>query len=183
MKVKINKTIIELRISDITDMDTDAIVNAANSRLAHGGGVAGAILRRGGHFIQDESNNWIQENGEVPVGGAAITGAGNLKAKFVIHAVGPHMGEGFEDEKLKRATFRSLQLADEKGIKSLAFPAISTGIFGYPVARCAEVMLATILEYVKKKTKVRCVVFCLFGQNTFITFKETLKKLTNLNNS
>ncbi|MFO7888913.1 MAG: macro domain-containing protein [bacterium] len=138
MKKKINNVSIELLVKDITDIKVDAVVNAANSRLAHGGGVAGAIVRKGGSIIQKESNEWIEKNGIVAAGHAAITSAGSLPAKYVIHAVGPRMGEGNEEEKLKRATLNSLKIADENNIGSIAFPAISTGIFGYPVDKVAK---------------------------------------------
>lgn len=178
MKKKVNNTRIELLIQDITDIKVEAVVNAANSRLAHGGGVAGAIVRRGGQIIQQESNNWIEKKGEVAAGHAAITSAGILPAKYVIHAVGPRMGEGNEDKKLKNATLNSLQMADEYKIKSLAFPAISTGIFGYPVDRCADIMLSTIINYANKKTSLKKIYFCLFGKNTYKIFKKKLNELT-----
>ena len=125
MKLEIGKTVLELVQGDITEMETEAIVNAANAQLQLGGGVAGAIRRRGGPAIQEECN----KIGGTFVGGAVITTGGNLKAKYVIHAVGPMMGEGDEDNKLRNATLNSLTLADEKGIKSISFPAISTEAF------------------------------------------------------
>ena len=121
MKVDIGNCVLELIEGDITEMQTEAIVNAANARLILGGGVAGAIRRKGGLKIQEECN----KIGGTFVGGAVKTTGGNLKAKFVIHAVGPQMGEGNEDEKLKNATLNSLKLADEENIKSISFPAIS----------------------------------------------------------
>jgi O-acetyl-ADP-ribose deacetylase (regulator of RNase III) len=126
MRIKINYTFLELTKGDITDQTTDAIVNAANTALQLGGGVAGAIRRKGGPKIQEECNRI----GGTHVGGAVITTGGNLKAKYVIHAVGPIHGEKNEDGKLKDATLNSLILADQKNLKSIAFPAISTGIFG-----------------------------------------------------
>ncbi|UCE20512.1 MAG: macro domain-containing protein [Gemmatimonadota bacterium] len=158
-------------------METDAIVNAANERLAHGGGVAGAIVRRGGRVIQEESTRWVQERGPVTVGTAAITSGGNLKAKHVIHAVGPRMGEGDEDAKLKGATLSSLELADEYGLKSITFPAISTGIFGYPLERCAPIMLTNTFAYLQGKTNLELVVFCLWDKEAFHTFQQTLEEL------
>ncbi|MFO7889449.1 MAG: macro domain-containing protein, partial [bacterium] len=110
-------------------------------------------------------------------GHAAVTSAGSLPAKYVIHAVGPRMGEGNEEKKLKNATLNSLKLADDYKIKSIAFPAISTGIFGYPVDKCADIMLLTVKNYLNKKTSLRKVFFCLFGNNTYKIFK---KKLTEL---
>ncbi|MGB4503515.1 MAG: macro domain-containing protein [Syntrophaceticus sp.] len=168
----VNNTQLELIEGDITEMDTDAIVNAANSYLKHGGGVAGAIVRKGGRIIQEESD----KIGYCPVGQAVITGAGSLKAKYVIHAVGPRMGEGNEDEKLKNATLNSLKLADREGLESLTFPAISAGIFGFPIDRCAEIMLETTIEYLRGTTGLKKVVFCLFGEDSFNVFKKELER-------
>jgi O-acetyl-ADP-ribose deacetylase (regulator of RNase III) len=141
---------------DITEEVTEAIVNAANSHLKHGGGVAGAIVRKGGDIIQKESD----DIGFVSVGKAAITSAGNLKANFVIHTVGPRWGEGDEDNKLSSAVFSALELAKAKGIKSIAFPAISTGIFGFPKEKGAEIILKTIKEFIlnynKSFDEIRC---------------------------
>jgi O-acetyl-ADP-ribose deacetylase (regulator of RNase III) len=121
---------ISVVLGDLTEEGTDAIVNAANSALAHGGGVAGAIVRKGGEEIQRES----LEKGPVPVGGAVVTTAGTLPCRFVIHAVGPVWGEGDEEAKLRRAVGSALARAEDLGLASLALPAISTGIFGYPKA-------------------------------------------------
>ena len=131
MSAKINKAVLELIQGDITDQITNAIVNAANSALQMGGGVAGAIRRMGGPKIQEECN----KIGGTHVGGAVITTGGNLASKYVIHAVGPIFGEHHEDERLKDATLNSLILADKNSLKSIAFPAISTGIFGFPIDR------------------------------------------------
>lgn len=174
MKIKINKTVLELTQGDITDLDTDAIVNAANAALQLGGGVAGAIRRKGGPKIQEECN----KIGGTLVGGAVITTGGNLKAKYVIHAVGPRHREEHEDEKLKDATLNSLILADKNNLKSVAFPAISTGIFGFPKDRCATIMLSTTIAYLEGPTKLEKVVYCLYDQNTFEIFKRTLQSLT-----
>ena len=173
MKTKINKTILELTQGDITDLDADAIVNAANTALQLGGGVAGAIRRKGGPKIQEECN----KIGGTHVGGAVITTGGNLKAKYVIHAVGPRHGEEHEDEKLKDATLNSLILADKNNLKSIAFPAISTGIFGFPKDQCATIMLSTTIAYLEGFTKLEKVVYCLYDQNTFEIFKRTLQSL------
>lgn len=172
MKRKIKNSILELVQGDLTEMETEAIVNAANEYLKHGGGVAGAIVKKGGRIIQEESD----KIGYCPVGQAVMTSGGNLKAKYVIHAVGPRMGEGNEDEKLRNATLNSLKLADEKGIKSIAFPAISTGIFGYPIERCAKIMLANTIDYLKGETNIEKVIFCLYGKDSFETFKKELEK-------
>jgi len=169
---KVNNSVLELVEGDITEMDTDAIVNAANSYLKHGGGVAGAIVRKGGRIIQEESD----KIGYCPVGQAVITTAGSLKAKYVIHTVGPRMGEGNEDEKLKNATLNSLRLADREGLKSIAFPAVSAGIFGFPIDRCAEIMLKTTIDYLRGDTGLQRVVFCLFGQDSFAVFQKELAR-------
>ena len=174
MKTKINNTILELTQGDITDQTTDAIVNAANAALQLGGGVAGAIRRRGGPKIQEECNRI----GGTYVGGAVITTGGNLSAKYVIHAVGPRHGEEHEDAKLKDATLNSLILADQNHLKSIAFPAISTGIFGFPKDRCATIMLSTTIAYLEGPTKLEKVVYCLYDQKTFEIFKRTLQSLT-----
>ena len=173
MSYKVHNTTIIIKKADITEEDTDAIVNAANSHLQHGGGVAGAIVRKGGRIIQEESDRV----GYVPVGQAAITSAGKLKAGHVIHAVGPRMGEGNEDEKLRNATLNSLRLADEKEIQTIAFPAISTGIFGYPIDRCAEIMLQAISEHCSRQTGIREVRFCLFDESALQTFLNTANSL------
>ena len=172
------KTTIELVQRDITTMEVDAIVNAANSKLKHGGGVAGAISRKGGPTIQEESNVWIKAwGGEVTVGSCAITSGGNLPARYVIHAVGPRMGEGNEDEKLKKATLSALNIADQHNLKSIAFPAISTGIFGYPMDQCAKVMLVTLVEYLTKVTGLEKVAFCLFDEDALNIFSEEFSRL------
>ena len=146
----IKKSKISLLEGDITELNTDVIVNAANSQLILGGGVAGAIRRKGGSIIQEECN----KIGGTFVGGAVITTGGNLKAKYVIHAVGPRMGEGNEDEKLKNATLNSLKIMDQNKLKSIAFPAISTGIFGYPIDKCAKIMIKTTKQYLQSKTQI-----------------------------
>jgi O-acetyl-ADP-ribose deacetylase (regulator of RNase III) len=172
VKVDIENHVLELTEGDITEMETDAIVNAANAQLVLGGGVAGAIRKKGGPEIQEECN----KIGHTFVGGAVITTGGNLKAKYVIHAVGPRMGEGNEDEKLKNATLNSLKVADENNLKSIAFPAISTGIFGFPIQRCAEIMLKTTIDYLKGQIGLQRVVFCLFGQESYKVFENQLNQ-------
>jgi len=168
--LKVCRTVIELIQGDITDLDTEAIVNAANTRLQLGGGVAGAIRRKGGSKIQEECDRI----GGTPVGSAVITSGGNLKARYVIHAVGPVYGEGDEDRKLRDATLNSLDLADDRRLKSIAFPAISTGVFGFPMERCAEIMLSTTKSYIESGTSLERVVFCLFDSGAFEVFKRRL---------
>ncbi len=168
--VQVGKFSVELVKGDITELDTDAIVNAANSKLQHGAGVAGTIVNKGGYVIQRESDKLRF----CPVGNAVITTAGKLKAKYVIHAVGPVNGEGNEDAKLKSATISALKLADKHKLKSIAFPAISTGAFGFPKDRCANVMLNAVLEYANEDTSLKKVVFCLYDDETFKIFSRTL---------
>ena len=137
-----NNKIIRLVKGDITERNVDVIVNAANSYLKHGGGVAAAaIIRKGGAIIQKESDKIITASGLVPVGSAVITTAGKLACKAVIHTVGPRMGEGNEDYKLRKAVRSSLLLASEKGFRSISMPAISSGIFGFSEDRCAKILV------------------------------------------
>lgn len=173
LNVKIKNTNIGLVKRDITEMDVDAIVNAANNRLQHNGGVALAIVKKGGYIIQEESN----KIGSCETGKAVITTGGNLKARFVIHTVGPIYGEGNEDEKLKSAVLSCLNLADDKDLKSIAFPAISTGVYRFPKDRCAEIMLNTIISYIKnKKTNLREIYIVLYDDKTFFIFKSIFEK-------
>ncbi len=166
----VKNSLIKIVQADITDLDTDVIVNAANAQLILGGGVAGAIRRTGGSTIQEECN----KIGGTFVGGAVITTGGNLKAKFVIHAVGPRMGEGDEDSKLTNAVLNSLKLMDEHGLKTIAFPAISTGIFGYPIDRCAKIMIFNAKKYLAGETQIREVVFCLYSNSGYEVFNREL---------
>ncbi|MFX1570288.1 MAG: macro domain-containing protein [Promethearchaeota archaeon] len=169
--IKVGNSHITLVQGDITESNTDVIVNAANSRLILGGGVAGAIKAKGGSNIQEECN----KIGGTHVGGAVITTGGNLKAKHVIHAVGPRMGEGNEEEKLKNATLNSLKLMDEHRLKTIAFPAISTGIFGYPIEECAKIMISTTKDYLSSKTQIKEVLFVLYTNSDFEVFEKELK--------
>ena len=167
---------IHLRVvrGDLTECRVDAIVNAANSRLQHGGGVAGAIVRKGGRIIQEESN----KIGFVPVGKAAITGAGDLKARFVIHAVGPMWGEGNEEFKLQSAVRSTLKLATERGFESLAMPAISAGIFGFPKAECAHVIVKEIVSFAtSEETPLREITLCLMDAEIITFFENELEKI------
>ena len=173
MQIQINDKTLKLAEGDITELDTDAIVNAANASLILGAGVAGAIRAKGGPSIQQGCD----EIGGCPVGGAVITGGGNLKARHVIHAVGPRKGEGNEEEKLKNATLNSLKVANDNGLKNIGFPAISTGIFGFPIERCAEIMLTGAIDYLQGETGLEKVVFCLYGQEAFDVFRNVLTKI------
>lgn len=171
---KINGKTLRIMIGDITERDTDAIVNAANNYLKHGGGVAGAIVKKGGQIIQEESD----KIGFVPTGSAAITTAGALKAKYVIHAVGPKWGEGEEEQKLKNAVLSSLKIASEYKLKSISFPAISSGIYGCPKDMVAKILINTVFEYLKNQdVTVETVEFCLFDEETYRYFKEEFDKI------
>jgi O-acetyl-ADP-ribose deacetylase (regulator of RNase III) len=138
---------LEIHAGDITRMDTDVIVNAANKNLAHGGGVAAAIVKRGGQIIQEESRKWIEAHGPISHSQPAFTSAGKMNCKFVIHVVGPVWGEGNEDRKLAQAIRGSLVLANNLHAKSISFPAISTGIFGFPTDRAADIFMEEISAY------------------------------------
>lgn len=175
LEKKIHQTTIRLLSADLTERNVDAIVNAANSELQHGGGVAGAIVKKGGRTIQDESNNIRY----VPVGRAAITSAGSLKSRYVIHAVGPRMGEGNEENKLKQAINSVLTLAGEKRFKSIAVPAISAGIFGFPKDRCANILVQETVSFLQREQTIslHLIEFCIFDQEAYGCFKSELEKL------
>ncbi len=137
---------------DITTEDVDAIVNAANSHLAHGGGVAWAISRAGGKTIQQESREWVKKHGEVSHAEPAHTSGGEMPCKYVIHAVGPVWGDGDEDRKLADAVTGSLRVATDLGLASVSLPAISTGIFGFPKERAAKIIFSSIENYLTQNT-------------------------------
>lgn len=167
---KINGKMLRLVQGDITERNVDAIVNAANSYLQHGGGVAGAIARKGGSVIQEESDRI----GFTPVGTAVMTTAGRLPARHVIHAVGPRMGEGDEDSKLKEAVLSSLRLASGKGLRSVSMPAISSGIFGFPKDRCARILVGEARRFLSDNpsSSLEVVEFCVFDDETALHFKR-----------
>lgn len=176
MVLQVGQTEILIEKGDLTGQSLDAIVNAANSGLILGAGVAGAIRRKGGPRIQEECK--IKYPSGTSVGTAVITTAGDLPAKHVIHAVGPRMGEGDEDDKLKSATINTLRCAEENGVKTLAFPAISTGIFGFPIDRCADIMLHSTVKFLQdEKTHLKKVVFVLFDDEAFNTFKAVYDQI------
>jgi O-acetyl-ADP-ribose deacetylase (regulator of RNase III) len=163
---------------DLTQENVGAIVNAANERLKHGGGVAGAIVRRGGRVIQSESDQWVQEHGPVSHSEPAYTHGGDLPAQYIIHAVGPVWGSGDEDAKLDAAVQGSLRVADELDLASVAFPAISTGIFGFPKDRAARVILHAILDYFEANLesdleKIRLTLYDQPSVDTFIEVWES----------
>jgi O-acetyl-ADP-ribose deacetylase len=163
---------IRLVQGDLTELDVDAIVNAANELLILGGGVAGAIRSKGGPSIQEE----CKRIGGTIVGQAVVTGAGNLKASYVIHAVGPRYGEGNEDEKLRLATLNSLRRATEKGVRTIAFPAVSSGIFGFPKDRCARIMIDTVMSFLDgEDSSLEKVIFCLWSKEDLEVFQKALE--------
>ena len=166
--------IIQIIQGDITTQEVDAIVNAANEYLQHGGGVAQTISKRGGPTIQKESDTWVREHGRVSHAKPAWTLGGRLPAKYVIHAVGPVWGDGDEDNKLKAAVTSSLRVADDLGCSSVALPAISTGIYGIPKDRAAEVIFSAIENYfVQSPSQVRVIKLVLYDQSTVDVFLKS----------
>lgn len=181
-ELKIGKATVRLVKGDITEIETDAIVNAANSSLMGGGGVDGAIHRRGGPKILEEckrirATEWPEG---LPTGKAVITGAGNLKAKHVIHTVGPiwHGGNRGEPELLAQAYQNSLRLAVAKGLKTVAFPSISTGAYGYPIEQASRVALKAVKDFLEKEDTLDEVVFVLFSDHALKIYLETVKELS-----
>jgi putative ATPase len=178
MKKIFGKAMLEIVQGDITTLRVDAIVNAANEYLKHGGGVAAAISRRGGSVIQQESDALIEKLGPLSTGEAAITGGGKLPARFVIHAVGPVWSEhqpSEADDLLRRAVRNSLVIAEENGLKSVAFPAISTGIYGFPIERAAPLLLREAADYLRGETKLERVLFCLYDDAGYRAFASAFK--------
>jgi O-acetyl-ADP-ribose deacetylase (regulator of RNase III) len=174
---------LQARQGDLSQEDTDAIVNAANSSLAHGGGVAGAIVRRGGSSIQAESDAWVREHGQIPTGQVAVTGAGRLACRSIIHAVGPvwHGGGRDEEELLRSAAWNSLVKAHELELTSIALPAISSGIFGFPKERCAEILVRTALDFCEDypDSPLREIRFTNIDRTTADLFVGELDKLAD----
>ncbi len=172
LSIQLEGTQLELIEGDITDLVVEAIVNAANEDLQLGEGVAGAIREKGGPSIQEECDRI----GHTAVGTAVITNGGDLAAKHVLHAVGPRFGEGDEDRKLASAVRSALALSDRHGLRSIAFPAISTGVFGFPMDRCARIMLTEIYRYLQGGTKIERVVISLVDDASFEIFKRELRR-------
>lgn len=172
LSIQLEGTQLELIEGDITELDVEAIVNAANEDLKLGAGVAGAIRERGGPSVQEECDRI----GHSPVGTAVLTGAGELPMEHVIHAVGPKWGEGDEDRKLQSAIRSSLALADRHGLRSIALPALSTGIFEFPMDRCARILLTEVYRYLQGGTKIERVVVVLLGDEAFEIFKRELRR-------
>lgn len=173
---------LEIVQGDITTETTDAIVNAANRYLEHGSGVAGAILRRGGPQIQTESHEWVRQHGLVEHSKPAYTSSGNLPCRFVIHAVGPVWGEGNEEAKLTDAIRGSLRLADHLSLHSISFPAISTGIYGFPVQLAAQVISTAISSYlaVNPSSGLELIRLVLFDHDTWQAFADVMEQNDHL---
>ncbi len=175
MKENVYQSVLEVVQGDITQQDTEAIGNAANSRLAGGGGVDGAIHRAGGPAIMAELKAKYKG---CPTGSAVITGGGNLKAKYVLHAVGPIYSGSQKDADLLSSAYRTcLELCTQHNISSIAFPSISTGVYGYPVEEASRIALKTVIDYLKDHPEIKLVRFVLFDSKTFKAYEEALKKL------
>jgi putative ATPase len=173
---------IQARLGDLTQEAVDAIVNAANAHLAHGGGVAGAIVRVGGSVIQEESSRWVRQHGPVPTGQVAVTGAGKLPCRYVIHAVGPvwQGGGQDEDELLRQAAWNSLCKAGELSLASISLPAISSGIFGFPKPRCAAILVKAALDFCAQfpHSTLREIRFTNLDELTAALFEAEIRKIS-----
>ena len=178
MQAEVNKTKVSMIQGDITKQATDAIVNAANSGLMGGGGVDGAIHRAGGPAILEDCKKIVARAGRLPTGKAVITTGGNLKARYVIHTVGPiwHGGSGNEAELLRSAYYQCLKLASDNKLGSISFPSISTGAYGYPVDEAARIAVSTIVSFLKEQTtSLKEVVFVLFDSRTYQSYRSALQ--------
>ncbi|KPJ64028.1 MAG: hypothetical protein AMJ45_06510 [Syntrophobacter sp. DG_60] len=181
MELKVRERRVSLIQGDITSQGTDAIVNAANPSLMGGGGVDGAIHRAGGPAILEDCKRIIERQGRLPTGKAVITTGGNLKARYVIHTVGPiwQGGNRGEAELLASAYEESLKLAQEKGLTSISFPSISTGAYGFPVDQAANIAIKTVISFLEEKaTSIKEVVFVLFGSKIFNSYKSALQEFS-----
>ena len=178
MEVTVNKTKVSIIRGDITRQGTDAIVNAANSSLMGGGGVDGAIHRAGGPAILEECKRIVARQGRLPTGKAVITTGGILKARYVIHTVGPiwHGGSANEAELLKSAYYECLKLATENRLAGMSFPSISTGAYGYPVDEAATIAVSTVVSFLREQvTSLNDVVFVLFDSRTYQSYRSALQ--------
>ena len=173
MKIEIGNKVIEVIEGDITEYDGEAIVNAANNHFWMGGGVAGAIKRAGGRNIEEEA----MRHGSKPVGEAVITGGGNLKAKYVIHAAVMGQDLSTDSSQILAATTSSLRLAESRGIKSVAFPALGTGVGGFPLSEAAEIMVDAVASFLDKSAALERVTFVLFGDEAYNTFRKKISGL------
>ena len=171
--------LLEIMVGDITNMEVDAIVNAANSQLRHAGGLAAAIVRHGGETINTESREWIRKHGPVAHDQPAYTSGGHLPSCYVIHAVGPVWGEGDEDHRLEAAVLGSLNLGNKLNLKSIALPAISTGIFGFPVVRATKIFARTIVSYLAESRPITlsCIKIVLYDQQTCQVFIDAFNTI------
>jgi O-acetyl-ADP-ribose deacetylase (regulator of RNase III) len=176
LTLNVSQAKLSITQGDITRQTTDAIVNAANSGLMGGGGVDGAIHHAGGPAILEECKQIVSRQGRLPTGQAVITTAGKMKARHVIHTVGPiwHGGDQGEPGLLASAYRESLKLAAENNLSSISFPSISTGAYGYPVDRAARIAIKEVISFLSKTTSVKEVVFVLFDSRTFETYADTL---------
>jgi O-acetyl-ADP-ribose deacetylase (regulator of RNase III) len=176
MKLTLDQTTLELHQGDITRLAVDAIVNAANSGLRGGGGVDGAIHRAGGPAIMAE----CRRIGGCPTGQAVVTTGGNLPARYVIHAVGPiwQGGDRGEPDLLRSAYTNSLQRAEVLGVARVAFPSISTGVYGYPIELACPIAVGAAIEHVQRGTALQRIVFCLFSAGDFAVYDEYLRNMT-----
>ena len=165
---------IVLQQGDLTEMDTDAIVNAANNDLQRGGGLAGVIRRKCGDSVQRECN----EIGAIPVGGAAITAAGKIRARHIIHAASMQLGGETTARALRSSTAHALRIAAERGLRSIAFPAVGTGIAGFPIPECARIMLREVAEHLKKPTSLEKIYFVLFDARALSEFEKVWAEMT-----
>ncbi|NWF77503.1 MAG: O-acetyl-ADP-ribose deacetylase [Chloroflexi bacterium] len=182
MEVIVNKTKVSIIQGDVTEQATDAIVNAANPGLMGGGGVDGAIHRAGGPAILEECKKIVARQGRLPTGQAVITTGGNLKARYVIHTVGPvwHGGSRNEAELLRSAYYECLKLATENKLTSISFPSISTGAYGYPLDEAAKVAVSTVVSFLKKQaTSLKDVVLVLFDSRTYQSYRSALQACLN----
>lgn len=176
---KTGQATLTLKQGDITKQETDAIVNAANSGLMGGGGVDGAIHRAGGPAILEECKQIVARQGRLPTGEAVITTAGNMKAKHVIHTVGPiwHNGSLQEAALLASAYRESLKLAATHNLRSVSFPSISTGAYGYPLDLASRIALRTVIDFLSRPSSVREVVFVLYGESNYREYEAALKEV------
>lgn len=172
--MKISKRV-EIVQGDLTEMDTDAIVNAANNDLKLGGGVAGAIRTKGGPSIQKECD----AVGAIPVGGAAITTGGELKARHVIHAASMQLGGGTTAHALRSSTAHALRIAAQNNLKTIAFPAVGTGIAGFPIRECAEIMLGEVARHLEGTTSLEKIYFVLFDDRAFVAFRRVFEEMNS----
>jgi O-acetyl-ADP-ribose deacetylase len=179
LSFKLGQAKLSIIQGDITRQETDAIVNAANSSLLGGGGVDGAIHRAGGPAILEECIQIVTRQGQLPTGQAVITTAGHMKAKHVIHTVGPiwHNGTHQEAALLASAYRESLKLAAANNLKSVSFPSISTGAYGYPINQASRIALKEVIDFLTNPSPIKEVVFVLYGADNYRAYEEALKEL------